>query len=64
MVDQIKERVPELVAKYSQAKDTTYQRMVPIVLKKGLENINLDMFGEETQKQIYDAVGEDDEDIL
>ena len=52
MVDQIKEMVPELVAKYNSDKEDTFKRMVPMVLKKGLENISLDMFNEEIQQHI------------
>jgi tetratricopeptide (TPR) repeat protein len=59
MVDQIKERAAELVQQYSNETDNTFRRMVPIVLKKGLENINLEMFSEEIRTGILNAVAEE-----
>ena len=59
MVDQLKNIVPELVQKFNAEKEDTFKRMVPIVLKKGLENTNLDMFGEDMQRGILNAVAEE-----
>ena len=59
MVDQIKERAAELVQQYSSENENTFRRMVPIVLKKGLENINLEMFSDEVRTGILNAVAEE-----
>ena len=59
MVEQLKHIVPDLVNKFNAEKDNTFRRMVPIVLKKGLENISLDMFDEQVQKGILNAVAEE-----
>lgn len=59
MVEHIKKEVKGLVEKYADKDSATYNKMVPIILKKGVENVNLSMFGEEMRCNILNAVGEE-----
>jgi len=58
-MDHIKNEVKGLVEKYNNQGHATYEKMVPIILKKGIECVNLSMFGEEMRNNIMNSVGEE-----
>ena len=58
-MEHIKKEVKGLVEKYHGKDSATYEKMVPIILKKGVENVNLSMFGEEMRNNIMNSVGEE-----
>ena len=37
----------------------SFSKLVPVILKKGIENVNLSMFTDETRNQILEAVGDE-----
>ena len=45
----------------NQAMDSegSFSKLVPVILKKGIENVNLSMFTDETRNQILEAVGDE-----
>ncbi len=58
-MDHIKKEVKGLVEKYNNQGNATYEKMVPIILRKGVDNVNLSMFGEEMRNNIMNSVGEE-----
>ena len=48
------------IAEYSKSNDVDgIKELVPAIIRKGLENINMTMFDEETKTKLLDAVGEE-----
>ena len=58
MVEHIKRKVPEMMKNFCDEDDSPYAKIIPLVLDKGIDNINLSMFDEEVRKGILNAVGE------
>ena len=57
-MDHIKKAVPGLVEKFNARGNETYEKMVPIILKKGVDNVNLAMFSDEMRGNVLNAVAE------
>src|SRR3989338_9774467 len=50
--------IPALVKAYTKEEETC-ERMVPLLIKKGIDNINLEMFSEDMQRSILNALAEE-----
>ena len=37
----------------------TFRKLVPVLLEKGVDNVNLSMFNDETRKKLLNALGEE-----
>src|SRR3989338_11088031 len=61
MVEHITKMAPELLEKYSATDEDRdmFQRMVPVILRKGIDDIDLSMFDESTKIKLLDAVGDE-----
>src|SRR3989338_2005211 len=60
MVDYIKRDVSRMVEEYSAKTDENpFSKIIPALMKKGLENANLSMFSEEKKKELLNAAGEE-----
>ncbi len=59
MVEHIKKVVPELFKEYTASENDMFRKMVPLILKKGLEKVDVSMFDENTRKELMDAVGDE-----
>jgi len=53
MVDHIKRDVSRLVEEFSSKTDENpFSKVIPALMKKGLDNVNLSMFSEEKKKDV------------
>ena len=61
MVEHIKNKISDLVDEYYKKEEdnSSFKKIVPTLIKKGLENVNLSMFSEERKKELLEAVGDE-----
>jgi len=60
MVEHIKRDSYRLVEEFSNKQDENpFGKIIPALMKKGLENANLSMFSEEKKKELLNAAGEE-----
>src|SRR3989344_5546632 len=54
----IKKILPSIFESISdEKKDEKYEKIVPAIMKKGLKNVNLDMFDDKTRGELVNATG-------
>ena len=58
-MEYIKKEVGDLLEKYSKDESNQFRQLVPYILEKGLDNINLSMFSEDMKAELLNAVGEE-----
>ena len=60
MVDYIKRDVSKMVEEYSaKTDDNPFSKIIPALMKKGLENVNLSMFSDDKKKELLNAAAEE-----
>src|SRR3989338_10764318 len=59
-MDHLTKAAPRLVEEYNAGvDDSAFSRVIPALIKKGLDNVNLSMFSEEKKKELLNAAGEE-----
>ena len=58
-MEHIKRNVSKLVDEVEGKQDSPFAKIIPALMKKGLENANLSMFTEEKKKELLNAAGEE-----
>src|SRR3989344_9279147 len=60
MVEHIKRDSYRLVEEFTNAPvENPFSKVIPALMKKGLENVNLSMFSEEKKRELLNAAGEE-----
>src|SRR3989344_321227 len=59
-MDHLTKAAPRLVEEYNAGvDDSAFSRVIPALMKKGLDNVNLSMFSEEKKKELLNAAAEE-----
>src|SRR3989338_6826210 len=61
MVTEMAETSEPLISRNKKLSEdfNTFKKLVPVLLEKGVDNVNLSMFNEATRKKLLDALGEE-----
>ena len=58
-MEHIKRDAPRMVEEFAKEEQSGIKKIVPSILRKGIENLNLSMFDEETKRKLLNATGEE-----
>jgi len=58
-MDHIKRDVSRMVEEQAKTEDNPFSKVIPALMKKGLENINLSMFSEDKKRELLNAAAEE-----
>ena len=59
MVEHIKKVVSQMIEEHDDSEKNLFRKMVPLILKKGLDKVDTSMFDEDTKNKLMDAVGDE-----
>ena len=59
MVEYIKKSISKIMDEVQKGDDAEFSKIVPALLKKGLDNIDLSMFNEETKVELLNKAGDE-----
>ena len=58
MTRDIKDKIPEIWEEH-QREESSFKKIVPALIKKGIDNVNLSMFTPEVRNELLNAAGDE-----